>query len=34
MTDEECHVVLLEPASTLNTGNIKNDRTVEELQHL
>jgi len=26
--------VLLEPASTLNTGNIKSDRTVEELQRL
>jgi mannose-6-phosphate isomerase-like protein (cupin superfamily) len=34
MADEECHVVLLEPASTLNTGNMKNDRTLEELQHL
>ena len=34
IADEECHVVLLEPASTLNTGNIKNDRTVEELQRL
>ena len=24
----ECHVVLFEPAGTLNTGNIVNDRTV------
>ena len=26
---EETHVLLLEPASTLNTGNVRNDRTVE-----
>jgi len=27
--DDECHVVLFEPATTLNTGNLRNDRTVE-----
>ena len=32
--DEECHVLLLEPASTLNTGNVRNERTVEELQRI
>jgi mannose-6-phosphate isomerase-like protein (cupin superfamily) len=26
---EEVHVVLLEPKSTVNTGNVENDRTVE-----
>lgn len=26
---EECHVLLLEPKTTLNTGNIVNARTVE-----
>ncbi len=26
--DGECHVLLLEPKTTLNTGNIVNDRTV------
>ena len=25
----EVHVLLVEPASTLNTGNIRNERTVE-----
>jgi mannose-6-phosphate isomerase-like protein (cupin superfamily) len=30
IADEECHVVLLEPASTLNTGNIENERTVSQ----
>ncbi|MBX9732277.1 MAG: cupin domain-containing protein [Sphingomonas sp.] len=25
---EECHVVLLEPNTTLNTGNVENERTV------
>jgi mannose-6-phosphate isomerase-like protein (cupin superfamily) len=27
---EEVHVLLLEPAGTLNTGNLRNDRTVDE----
>ncbi len=26
---EEVHVLLLEPKSTLNTGNVQNDRTVD-----
>src|SRR5205814_3249296 len=28
---DEVHVVLIEPKSTLNTGNVRNERTVEEL---
>lgn len=32
--DEECHVLLLEPRSTLNTGNVRNERTVAELERL
>jgi mannose-6-phosphate isomerase-like protein (cupin superfamily) len=28
---EEVHVVLFEPGTTLNTGNIKNDMTIENL---
>ena len=31
---DEVHVVLLEPKSTLNTGDVKNDRTVETLERL
>src|SRR3954471_7546993 len=27
---EECHVLLFEPAGTLNTGNVKDGRTVEK----
>ena len=30
--EEEVHIVLLEPKSTLNTGNVRNERTVEELE--
>ncbi len=30
----ETHVLLLEPASTLNTGNIRNDRTVQVPERL
>jgi mannose-6-phosphate isomerase-like protein (cupin superfamily) len=29
-----CEVVLLERNSTLNTGNVENDRTVRELSHI
>ncbi|PWT73247.1 MAG: cupin domain-containing protein [Bacteroidetes bacterium] len=31
---EESHVLLFEPASTLNTGNIKNERTREKLESI
>jgi mannose-6-phosphate isomerase-like protein (cupin superfamily) len=34
VAEEEVHVVLLEPKSTLNTGNVRNDRTVEELERI
>ena len=31
VAEQEAHVVLLEPKSTLNTGNLRNQRTVEKL---
>ena len=31
---EEVHVVLLEPKSTVNTGNVNNERTLQELQRI
>jgi mannose-6-phosphate isomerase-like protein (cupin superfamily) len=31
---EEVEIMLFEPAATLNTGNIENERTKKELQHL
>ena len=31
---EEVHVVLFEPATTLNTGNVKNEMTKEELEKI
>ena len=31
---EEVEVMLFEPASTLNTGNIENDLTKKELKHI
>jgi mannose-6-phosphate isomerase-like protein (cupin superfamily) len=34
VADEECWVLLFEPASTLNTGNVVNERTVAQLQHV
>ncbi|MGB8770190.1 MAG: cupin domain-containing protein [Candidatus Korobacteraceae bacterium] len=32
--EEETHVMLLEPKSTLNTGNLHNERTVSDLQRI
>jgi mannose-6-phosphate isomerase-like protein (cupin superfamily) len=32
VADEEAHVLLFEPASTLNTGNVRNERTREQLE--
>lgn len=34
VADEEVHVVLLEPKSTLNTGNVTNERTLPELERI
>src|SRR5216683_2681922 len=34
VADEEVHVVLIEPKSTLNTGNIVNERTVAQLERI
>ena len=31
---EAAHVLLLEPSSTLNTGNLRNERTVDEPERL
>jgi mannose-6-phosphate isomerase-like protein (cupin superfamily) len=31
---EEAQVLLIEPQSTLNTGNVRNERTVSELERL
>ena len=31
---EEAHVLLVEPATTLNTGNVRNERTVERPQEI
>jgi mannose-6-phosphate isomerase-like protein (cupin superfamily) len=34
VAEEEVEVLLIEPTSTLNTGTVKNDRTVEVLERL
>ena len=34
VAEDEVHLILLEPKSTLNTGNIENERTVRELKRL
>src|ERR1700683_4840092 len=34
IAEEEAHVLLLEPKSTLNTGNVRNSRTVAALDRV
>ena len=34
VAEEEVHVLLFEPVSTLNTGNLRNARTRDELERL
>jgi mannose-6-phosphate isomerase-like protein (cupin superfamily) len=34
MAEEEAHVLLFEPASTLNTGNVRDERTIDRPAHL
>ena len=34
VADEECWILLFEPASTLNTGNVENEFTMHELDRV
>jgi mannose-6-phosphate isomerase-like protein (cupin superfamily) len=34
VADEEVHVVLIEPKTTLNTGNVTNERTLPKLERI
>ncbi len=34
VADQEAEVMLFEPATTLNTGNVRNERTVERLERI
>ena len=34
VAEEEVEILLFEPATTLNTGNIENERTVKELEKI
>ena len=34
VAEEEVHLLLFEPKSTLNTGNVRNERTVAELERI
>ena len=34
VAEEECWIVLFEPATTLNTGNVVNERTLRELERV
>ncbi len=34
VADEEAHVLLFEPAGTLNTGDVRDERTVDEPERI
>lgn len=34
IAEEEAHVLLLEPKSTVNTGNVRSERTVTDLERI
>ena len=34
LAEGECHVVLIEPKTTLNTGNVRNERTVDDFERI
>jgi len=34
VADEEVHIMLIEPKSTVNTGNVTNERTVTQLERI
>jgi len=34
VADEECWILLFEPSTTLNTGNVVNERTMPQLEHV
>jgi mannose-6-phosphate isomerase-like protein (cupin superfamily) len=34
VAEEECWILLFEPSSTLNTGNVVNERTLDQLEHV
>ena len=34
VAEEEAHILLFEPASTLNTGNVRDERTLEKLDRI
>ncbi|MCI0541432.1 MAG: cupin domain-containing protein [Verrucomicrobiales bacterium] len=34
VAEDEAHVLVFEPASTLNTGNVRNDRTLTALERI
>jgi mannose-6-phosphate isomerase-like protein (cupin superfamily) len=34
VAEEEAHILMFEPASTLNTGNVQNERTVAQLDRI
>jgi mannose-6-phosphate isomerase-like protein (cupin superfamily) len=34
VADEEVHILLFEPASTLNTGNVENEKTRKQLEKI
>ena len=34
VADEEVHIILIEPRTTLNTGNVRNEKTIAQLERI
>jgi hypothetical protein len=34
VAEDDVHILLFEPAITLNTGNLRHERTIEQLERL
>lgn len=34
VAEEEAHILLFEPASTLNTGSVRDERTIENVDRI
>jgi len=34
VAEQEAHILMFEPAGTLNTGNVQNERTVQDLERI
>jgi tRNA(Leu) C34 or U34 (ribose-2'-O)-methylase TrmL len=34
VAEDECHILLFEPATTVNTGNVRTEKTVDDPERI